>query len=127
MRLLLDTHALLWWLNDAPELRDAARRLISDPDNDILVSVVSLWEIAIKTRLGKLDASLDDILAVLPDQGFQRLGVEDAHLAALARLPHHHRDPFDHLLIAQAIAEKAAFLTQDANAALYNLNCIACF
>jgi PIN domain nuclease of toxin-antitoxin system len=126
VRLLLDTHALLWWLNDAPELGDAARGLIADPDNDILVSVVSLWEIAIKTRLGKLDASLDDILAVLPDQGFQRLGVEDAHLAALNRLPHHHRDPFDHLLIAQAMAENAVFLSQDANAPLYGVACIAC-
>ncbi|MDI7776444.1 type II toxin-antitoxin system VapC family toxin [Asticcacaulis sp. EMRT-3] len=126
MRLLLDTHVLLWWLADAPELGEAARGLIADSDNAILVSVVSLWEITIKARLGKLEASLEEIVAVLPDQGFQRLGVEDVHLAVLSRLPHHHRDPFDHLLIAQAMAENAVIMSQDANVPLYDVICIAC-
>jgi PIN domain nuclease of toxin-antitoxin system len=126
VRLLLDTHALLWWLADAPELGESARNLIADPDTEVLVSVVSLWEITIKARLGKLEASLDDILTVMPDQGFQRIGVEDTHLIALSRLQHHHRDPFDHLLIAQAIAENAAFMSQDANAPFYDVTCIPC-
>lgn len=126
MRLLLDTHALLWWLADAPELGEAARDLIANQDTEVLVSVVSLWEITIKARLGKLEASLDDILTVMPDQGFRRIGVEDAHLTVLSRMPHHHRDPFDHLLIAQAIVEDAAFMSQDANAPLYDVTCIPC-
>lgn len=104
MRLLLDTHALLWWLNDDEKLGNHARRLIGDPENDVLVSAVSLWEITVKLRIGKLDADIDEILAVLPDQGFDRLDITDTHLIALAALPLHRRDPFDHLLMAQAAA-----------------------
>ncbi|HTM82204.1 type II toxin-antitoxin system VapC family toxin [Asticcacaulis sp.] len=126
MRLLLDTHALLWWLNDDPKLEDDARALILDPDNEILVSVVSLWEIAVKSRIGKLNVTVDDVLAVLPDQGFDRIGIEDAHLSALQQLPLHHRDPFDHLLLAQAMAEAAVFLTEDAHAASYGVSIKTC-
>lgn len=105
MRLLLDTHALLWWLNDDAKLGNHARGLIGDSENDVLVSVVSLWEITVKLRIGKLDADLEEILAILPAQGFDRLDISDAHLIALAALPLHHRDPFDHLLMAQAVVE----------------------
>ena len=107
MRLLLDTHALLWWLNDDERLGSHARRLIGDPENDVLVSAVSLWEITVKLRIGKLDADIEEIVAILPDQGFDRLDITDAHLIALATLPLHHRDPFDHLRMAQAVAEGA--------------------
>lgn len=126
MRLLLDTHALLWWLNDDEKLGSHARRLIGDPENDVLVSAVSLWEIAVKQRIGKLDADIEEILAILPDQGFDRRDITDAHLHALVALPLHHRDPFDHLLMAQAVAEGAQFVSQDQNVPLYGIPFVTC-
>lgn len=126
MRLLLDTHALLWWLNDDDKLGNHARYLIRDPENDVLVSTVSLWEIAVKVRIGKLDADVEEILTILPEQGFDRLGITDAHLVALAALPLHHRDPFDHLLMAQAIAEDAHFVSQDQNVVHYDIPFVTC-
>ncbi|TKV70737.1 type II toxin-antitoxin system VapC family toxin [Rhizobium sp. AU243] len=126
MRLLLDTHALLWWLNDDEKLGNHARSLIGDPENDVLVSSVSLWEITVKLRIGKLDADIEEILAILPNQGFDRLDITDAHLIALATLPLHHRDPFDHLLMAQAVAEEAHFVSQDQNVPLYGIPFVTC-
>lgn len=119
MRLLLDTHALLWWLSDDPRLSARARDLIAEPANDVLVSVASLWEIVVKTRIGKLEADLPAILAEIGRQGFTLLDLRPAHFLALAGLPTHHRDPFDHLLIAQAIAEDALFLSRDCRVSLY--------
>ncbi len=126
MRLLLDTHALLWWLGDDPKLGAKARALISDAENEVFVSVVSLWEITVKSRIGKLNVTVEDVLSVLPDQGFERIEITDSHLAALQRLPTFHRDPFDHLLIAQAIAEGATFLTEDEHASRYGAPVEAC-
>ncbi len=126
MRLLLDTHALLWWLGDDSKLGMRARGLILDAENEILVSVVSLWEIAVKSRIGKLNVTVEDVLAVLPDQGFERIEITDAHLVALQRLPTHHRDPFDHLLIAQAIAEGASLLSEDEHASQYAVSVETC-
>ncbi|MBB3965839.1 PIN domain-containing protein [Rhizobium metallidurans] len=126
MRLLLDTHALLWWLNDDGKLGNHARGLIGDSEDDVLVSAVSLWEITVKLRIGKLDADLDEILAILPAEGFDRLDITDAHLVALAALPLHHRDPFDHLLMAQAVAEGAHFVSQDQHVALYGVPFVTC-
>ncbi|KAB2694579.1 type II toxin-antitoxin system VapC family toxin [Ochrobactrum sp. Kaboul] len=126
MRFLLDTHALLWWLSDDSRLGQQIRDFISDPENDVLVSVVSLWEITVKLRIGKLDANLQEILAVLPDMGFDRLDIADSHLVELAKLPLHHRDPFDHLLMAQAIAEGAYFISDDQNVPLYGLPYLTC-
>jgi PIN domain nuclease of toxin-antitoxin system len=126
VRLLLDTHALLWWLNDDEKLGNHARRLIGDPENDVLVSAVSLWEITVKLRIGKLDADIEEIVAILPDQGFDRLDISDAHLIALAALPLHHRDPFDHLLMAQAVAEGAYLVSDDQNVALYGIPFVTC-
>ena len=85
MRFLLDTHALLWWLNDDDRLGGHMRRLIADPENDVLVSVVSLWEITVKLRIGKLDADIEDILAVLASQGFGQLDIADKHLIELGK------------------------------------------
>jgi PIN domain nuclease of toxin-antitoxin system len=124
VKLLLDTHVLLWWLADDARLGAQTRDLIADPANDVLVSVVSLWEIAVKTRIGKLTASLDDILVAMRENGFIRLGVEDTHLRALMGLPLHHRDPLDHLLIAQAMAEGAVFCSDDVSAEKYSENII---
>lgn len=118
MRVLLDTHVLLWWLADDARLPASARAAIADPANEVLVSVVSLWEMAVKARIGKLVADMDEILAAVTAGGFTRLGITDAHLHALMGLAAHHRDPFDHLLIAQALAEGAVFCSVDAQAAL---------
>ena len=125
MRLLLDTHTLLWWLNDDEKLGGRSRSLIGDPANDVLVSAVSLREITVKLRIGKLDADISEILGILPDDGFQRLDITDAHLIALAGLAIHHRDPFDHLLMAQALAEGAHFVSEDRNVPLYGASFLA--
>lgn len=126
MKLLLDTHALLWWLADDDRLGTRARALIEDPASDVLVSVVSLWEVAVKTRVGKLEADVVEVAAAVEAGGFALLGIDVAHLAALATLPARHRDPFDHLLIAQAIAEDAAFLSDDRHVPDYPSRFVRC-
>ena len=126
MKLLLDTHALLWWLTDDDQLGLQARELIADPGNDVVVSVVSLWEIVVKVRVGKLEADIREVAGTISREGFAVLGISTAHLVALARLPMHHRDAFDHLLMAQAIEEDATFVSADRNASRYPVRWIAC-
>ncbi len=126
MRLLLDTHALLWSLNDDPALGSKARSLICDPSNDVLVSTVSLWEVVVKMRVGKLEADIEEIDGAIDAQGFDRLDIAPSHLAALAGLPMHHRDPFDHLLIAQALDERLTLVSQDSHFAAYDVPLIHC-
>lgn len=126
MKLLLDTHALLWWLSDDGRLGQGPRTLIADPGNDILVSVVSLWEIVVKLRVGKLEADIGAIERAIARDGFQRLAITPAHLVVLADLPLHHRDPFDHLLIAQALDEDALFVSEDQNMPLYPVRLMTC-
>lgn len=125
MRLLLDTHALIWSLHRPERLSRQAHELLSDAANEVMASAVSLWEIAVKKRTGKLEVDLGLIMAGLAEQGFARLGLEDRHLRTLLGLPFHHRDPFDHLLIAQAIAEDALFVTRDKIAARYPITVVA--
>ena len=116
MRLLLDTHAFLWWVGASPKLSRKAKAAIAKAKNQCLVSVASGWEIAIKVSLGQLriDAALDRFL---PEQlalnGFQALAIDFKHTARVARLPFHHRDPFDRLLVAQAIEEELTVVTAD--------------
>ncbi len=126
MRLLLDTHALLWSMNDESRLGAKAHALISDPANEVLVSTASLWEIVIKASIGKLKGDIAIIDAAIDLQGFSRLGIATPHLQALALLPMHHRDPFDRLLIAQAQAEGLTFMTDDRHAPLYPVTIIPC-
>ncbi len=126
MRLLLDTHALLWWLDDDPRLGQAARSLIGDPTNDVLVSVVSLWEAQVKVRVGQLEIDLRDILTEMRDQDFDLLAIAPAHLLALGPLPLHHRDPWDHLLVAQANAEDAVFMSEDRHTPDYPVTYVTC-
>ena len=126
MNFLLDTHALLWWLADDKRLGAHARTLIEDPANKIVVSMVSLWEIAVKVRIGKLDADVGDIADAVETGGFVLISVERAHLKILAGLPTHHRDPFDHLLIAQAIDQNSTFISDDRHAKHYPVPIIAC-
>lgn len=126
MKLLLDTHALLWWLADDPRLGQAARDIISDPANDILVSAASLWEIQVKMRVGKLRADIQQILVEMQEQGFDLLAIAPAHLIVLGVLPRYHGDPWDHLLIAQANAEEAVFVSQDSHTPDYPVMYMAC-
>jgi PIN domain nuclease of toxin-antitoxin system len=126
VKLLLDTHAVLWWLAEDARLGPAARELIADPANDVLVSAASLWEIVVKQRVGKLQADIGEICRAIAAQGIPVLEIGVAHLATLSVLPAHHRDPFDHLLIAQAICEGAVFLSADANVAAYPVRVMSC-
>lgn len=128
MKLLLDTHALLWWLADDARIGQQARERIADPDTIVLVSAVSLWEIVVKVRVGKLEAEIGEIVAAIERQDFTLLPIDPAHLEALANLPLHpdHRDPFDHLLVAQALSEGATFVSEDRNAARYAVALIPC-
>ena len=126
MKLLLDTHALVWWLSDDRRLGQGSRTLIADPGNDILVSVVSLWEIVVKLRVGKLEADIGAIERAIVRDGFRRLAITPAHLAVLADLPLHHRDPFDHLLVAQALDEDALLVSEDQNMPLYPVRLMTC-
>lgn len=117
MRVLLDTHAFLWWIDDAPTLSKRARASIADPDNDCLLSLVSCWEMAIKHGLGKLKLP-GAIERFIPEQlainGFRQLAIDFRHVARVAGLPFHHRDPFDRLLAAQAVEERCAIVSADA-------------
>lgn len=126
MRPLLDTRALLWWLSDDAQLGQHARDLIADPANDVLVSVVSLWEIQVKLRVGKLTADLLGILKEIEAQAFEVLPISPAHLVHLGTLPAHHKDPFDHLLIAQAIVEAAIFVSEDRHVQDYAVQVVTC-
>jgi PIN domain nuclease of toxin-antitoxin system len=119
-RMLVDTHALLWWLDDAPTLSPAAREAIADPGNEPLVSTASVWEIAIKRSLGKLEAP-DDLLAHIGDAGFAWLAVGAEHAWAIRELPLHHRDPFDRLLVTQALVERIPIVTCDERIATYGV------
>lgn len=118
MRLLLDTHILLWALTDSPRLRNLGPRLVS-ADNEVYFSVASLWEIAIKARIGKLAADAAEVRGAALASGFTELAILGPHVEALAALPPHHRDPFDRILVAQANAEPMRLLTADATVAGY--------
>lgn len=116
MRLLLDTHALLWWLAGDRRLTRAARAAIGDEGNAVVVSAASAWEIATKHRLGKLDASaiLGSFGQVLASQKFATLDITVDHAERAGMLPGTHRDPFDRMLIAQAHAENLTLVSNDA-------------
>lgn len=116
MRLLLDTHAFLWWITDDARMSSAARTAIGDARNDVLLSIASVWEMAIKSGLGRLDLPADltgFIDAQVKVNGFRLLGVELPHLARVRALPNNHRDPFDRLLVATAIAEAITLVSVD--------------
>lgn len=124
MRLLLDTHVFLWWIDDAPQLSAAARRAISNAANSCFFSVASCWEIAIKLSLGKLKlatAAETMIPEVLAAHRFELLPIEFRHVMAVASLPFHHRDPFDRLLAGQASVEGMAIVSNDAKFAAYGV------
>jgi len=112
VRLLLDTNVLLWALTNAPRIEGVRDLLLADA-NEVFVSAVSWWEIAIKTRIGRLDADLPQLRATARESGFLELPLLGAHTGILAALPRHHNDPFDHMLVAQAMAEPMRLITGD--------------
>ena len=123
-RFLLDTHAVLWALAEPAKLSRPARTALEDARNEVFVSVVSGWEIAIKRALGKLEAP-DDLEAAIRMQGFEPLLLTFHHAAQAGGLPPHHRDPFDRMLIAQAQAEGLILVTRDSNIPLYGVRILA--
>lgn len=120
MRLILDTHILLWWWDDSPKLPQEARDLIADLDNEVFVSAVSITEIAVKKSIGRLEVD-DDFAQGIEDDGFTELPLTAAHGGRLAQLPLIHRDPFDRMLIVQAQAEDATLVTIDDKVRQYDV------
>lgn len=125
MKLLLDTHTWLWFVLADNRLSTAARRAIEDPANESFVSMASVWELGIKLSLGKYQLATpfgEFITQSIDGQGFQRLKITPAHVVQVAQLPFHHRDPFDRILIAQAIEESAMLVTLDPHATAYGVS-----
>jgi PIN domain nuclease of toxin-antitoxin system len=120
VNLLLDTHVLLWWLEDNPTLSLEARSAIADPNNIVFVSAVSAWEITIKKALGKL-AAPDNLAEEITNNRFLPLPITISHALAVGNLPPIHQDPFDRLLAAQASVEKLTLLTRNDNLKHYSI------
>jgi PIN domain nuclease of toxin-antitoxin system len=123
MKLLLDTHILIWWLSEASRLSQTEIDLITDSDNFIFVSAATAWEIAVKKMIGKLEAP-DDLPAALAINNFLELPITIEHSQKLYQLPSHHNDPFDRIMIAQAISEDLTFMTRDTQISLYDIRTI---
>ncbi|MFI3154668.1 MAG: type II toxin-antitoxin system VapC family toxin [Methylococcaceae bacterium] len=116
MRYLLDTHSLIWFLEDDKRLSGTAKGIFRDDNADIYLSIASLWEMAIKISLGKLklSQSLEQVINTLEQQSISLLSVKPIHVLAVLNLPFEHRDPFDRLLIGQALVENMKFLSNEA-------------
>lgn len=113
MRVLVDTHVLLWWWSDDDRLPGATTDLLDDPNTDRVISVISPWEIALKVGIGKLDVDLDELPPLLDASAATVLPVTLDHVLGTSALPLHHRDPFDRLLISQARTDGLTILTAD--------------
>ena len=120
VRVLLDTHALIWALERSPKLSKVARGVIEDGSNEILVSAASAWEIAINKALGRLEVP-DDLIEAVDEAGFVRRPLGFAEAKRLESLPPHHDDPFDRMLVAHALEEGAAIVTRDRQIARYQV------
>ena len=122
MRLLLDTHVLLWALAEPERLSPQVREWLVSPANDVMFSAANIWEIAIKAQIGRLSlaVTVEEIVEAALASGFRELPIRAVHAAAVYRLLLHHRDPFDRILVAQAITEPARLLTVDATLARYS-------
>jgi PIN domain nuclease of toxin-antitoxin system len=122
MRALLDTHTFLWWINDDPRLSEHCREIIANGRNEVLFSAVSAWEIAVKSRSGRLVLPSETepyIREQVSRNRFEVLSIDLAHALRVARLPNHHKDPFDRMLVAQAQVENLTILTADSEIARY--------
>lgn len=121
MRLLLDTHAFIWWMSETPTLGSQARSIINDTANEIFFSVASLWEMTIKRGNGKLDFP-GDLETLVVEEGFRILPIAYRHLRVLETLPRLHRDPFDRMLVSQAIADDMTLATRDTRFGAYGVS-----
>lgn len=121
MRVLLDTHVYLWWLLDSPRIAPSAAEVIADPATVVCVSAASIWEASIKSALGRLDTDGIDLAVEVGRNGFVEFGVSAAHGWSAGRLPPHHRDPFDRMLVAQARHEQLLLVTDDELLARYDV------
>jgi PIN domain nuclease of toxin-antitoxin system len=124
VKILLDTNALIWWLTDDPKLGGKARSILADGRHDVMVSIVSLWELTIKWRVGKLEHQGSVFAQLLDEEGIKLLPIRPAHFAVLEELPMQHKDPFDHMILAQAKMEGARIITSDAAMLGYGVPCI---
>jgi PIN domain nuclease of toxin-antitoxin system len=124
VRLLLDTHVLLWWLADDSSLGEEARAGISDPSSPVFVSAASVWEVSIKQALGKLEAP-SDLLRQIELNRFEPLSMTVSHAYTAGALPRHHDDPFDRMLVAQAMKEDLVLLTGDPRMSRYGVETLA--
>lgn len=127
MRALLDTHAFLWWISGDDRLSDRASRTIADGRNEIFVSAASIWEIAIKARLGRLSIPGDPgqfIGGQVVENAFRGLPIVAGHALRIWELPDHHRDPFDRMLVAQAQVEGLALISRDPEVARYDIEVV---
>ena len=123
-RLLLDTHAFVWCLSEVPKLAEGARAAIADPRNEVFVSAITGWEVAVKRAKGRMTAP-DNLSAMVDEKGFTHLPLTFHHAEQAGNLPMHHRDPFDRFLIAQAQAEGLVLVTRDARIPLYGVRTMA--
>lgn len=124
MRLLLDTHVLVWALSDPAQLPAALRAAVEAPANVVYVSAASVWEIAIKAALGKIEFPADDFSGAIAESGFLELPVTIVHASAVRGLPQHHRDPFDRMLAVQSSLEKLTLVSKDPVFTLYGIKTI---
>ena len=123
-RLLLDTHAFVWCLSEVPRLAEGARAAIADPRNEVFVSAITGWEVAVKRAKGRMTAP-DNLSAIIEERGFTHLPLTFHHAEQAGNLAMHHKDPFDRFLIAQAQAERLVLVTRDARIPLYGVRTLA--
>lgn len=123
MNLLLDTHTILWYLSGDKKITEKIKKILASPANEAFISIVSLWEIAIKLSLGKLTlkTSLSDFFRIIEEQGIHFLPITSEYIICVSTLPMNHRDPFDRIIISQALTEEMTVLTRDENFSGYGV------
>jgi len=120
VKVLLDTHVFLWALTKSEKLTKKAANLITNPENQVLISAATLWEVAIKKSIGRIEFVPEQLIDYIHKSGYEQLPVTFDHCTVLADLPLHHRDPFDRMLVAQSIFEPAVLVTHDQTLSQYN-------
>jgi PIN domain nuclease of toxin-antitoxin system len=125
LRLLLDTHIVIWWAAGSSRLSSAARALIAAPDAELFVSAASWWELAIKRAIGRIDVDTAELRRALEQRAVRLLDVTFDHAEAAASLPAHHGDPFDRMLVAQSVCEGLRLLTRDERLSAYGSTVLA--
>lgn len=115
MKILLDTHAFIWFVEDDPQLTDSTKRIIEKQTNEIFLSIASIWEISIKMQLQKLEINrtIEEIIDLVTANGFELLPILPEHIIRLTTLEFHHRDPFDRIIIAQGLSENQEIVSRD--------------